>query len=182
MSRYVKDLIQKEFEKRIADENISDFIVVDTTGMDAVNDNSMRSSLRQKDIRLLVVKNSLFKRALSSCRMDVAASLFEGSCSVVYGAESIVDAATELAAWAKKTGSLEVKGAYLDGSVLDKEQAQELVKMPTRQQMIGRLVGCLQSPGSRISAILESPAREIAGCIESVEKRCREQQGKTADR
>jgi large subunit ribosomal protein L10 len=181
MSRHVKGLLQEEFERKIAGENIGDFLVVDTTGLDGVSDNLMRGGLKEKNIRLLVVRNLLFTKALSSRDMNGAVGLFKGPCAVVYGGESLVDVAKELLDWARKTGSLEVKGAYLEGSALGAAEAAGLAKMPSRAQMLGRIAACLRSPGGRIAAILGCPASIIAGCVRSIEEKYRQQQGDTAD-
>jgi len=168
MSKFVKESLQAELEKRIVDESIQEFLVLNTKGVGGVQNNVMRGALKEKGIRLLVARNALVRKAFRSQDMAPAADLFEGPCTIAYGGDSIVDVAKEMVDWAKKLKPVELKGAFLDGMVLDSQGAEGLSKMPTRVELQGRIVSCVLSPGGRVAGALVGPAGIIAGCVKAI--------------
>ncbi len=168
MSKFVKQLLQSELEKKIEGQGIREFLVVSTKGVGGIDNNIMRGELKKKGIRVTVLRNALAKKAFQQQKMAAAADLLVGPCAIVYGGDSIVDVAKETTEWVKKLPVIEIRGAFLDGTALDAKAAADLSKMPTRVELQGRVVSCVLSPGARVAGALLSPGGRIAACIKTV--------------
>jgi large subunit ribosomal protein L10 len=171
MSKYVKNLLQSEFDKVLADKGVREFVVLSLTGVNGVDNNLMRGGLRQKGVEVLVVKNALFRRALRTREMEGATTLFEGPCAVAFGGDSVVDVARELTEWAKKVKAVQFKGAYVDGTVLAGKDVDMLAKMPTRRELQGQVAACVLSPGAKVASAIAAPGSRVASCVKTVIER-----------
>jgi large subunit ribosomal protein L10 len=167
MSYFVKNLVQSHYEKKF--EGVSDFVVIDTTGISGIDNNILRGELKSKGIQLAVVKNSLMRLALQNMGMESACSIFEaGPCTVAYGGDSAVDVAKEIIDWGKKIKAIKPKGAYVDGTLMSGDGVKDLSKMPTRAALQGQVAQIVLSPGSNVAGALLGPGGVIAGCVQSL--------------
>jgi len=173
MSKYVKGLLQKDLEKKFTD--LDDFLVLETRGVNGNENNEMRGVLKEKGINLAVVKNVLMRRVLDSLGMSAAINLFlAGPCTVAYGGDSVVDVAKECVDWSKKIEAINLKGAFVDGSIMDSKGATGLAKLPSRAELQGTVVMLAKSPGANLSGAISSPGGLIAGCIKSLVEKLEE--------
>ncbi|MBP8304116.1 MAG: 50S ribosomal protein L10 [Phycisphaerae bacterium] len=179
MSKYVKQLLQSEFEKVLGEGHGRDFMVLDLTGVNGVDNNLVRNGLRQRGVEVLTVQNGLFRRALRSLQMEAAVGLFSGPCTVAYGGDSIVDVAKEVAGWTTKVKAMRVKGAYLEGTALDGAGAVQLANMPNRKELQCQVASTVLSPGARLAGAVASPGARIAACVKTVVEKA-EEAGKQA--
>ena len=155
-------------EQTISANEIKDFVVLSLMGVKGVENNTMREELKKKGVDLLVVKNSLFKKALRESGLENGAEMFTGTCTIAYGGDSIVDVAKEIIEWNKKIKILEIKGAFLEGTVLDAKGTAVLSTMPNRSQLQGEIVILALSPARRIASAIGSVAGKIAGSIKTI--------------
>jgi ribosomal protein L10 len=167
MSKVVKDLLAKDLSSRLGD--IDDCLVVNVIGMDANSTSNLRKRLRAKDIRLMVVKNSLARRATAGASLENAFTGVTGTSAVLWGASdfvSLVKEATELDKDTEEFEKFEARGGVMDGEQLTPERVKEISKWPSREEQLSMLAGQMLGPGSQLSAQLIGPGGKLASQVE----------------
>jgi large subunit ribosomal protein L10 len=165
MSKYLKNLMADHLKSRL--DGVSDLLVVDVMGMESQRTVALRKTLRQKKINLLVVKNSLARRATEGTALAPAFEGVDGSAAVVWGGEDIVSLAKEITKLTqdKAFEPFVAKGGVMDGSKLSAAQVQQVSKWPSRAEQLSILVGQILSPGATLSAQLLSPGAKLASQV-----------------
>jgi large subunit ribosomal protein L10 len=165
MSKYLKNLITDDLKKRL--DGVSDLLVVDVAGLEANKNVELRKQLRERNIQLLVVKNSLARRATEGTTLAPAFEGVEGSAAVVWGAEDVVSLAKEISRFAddKAFAPFAAKGGVMDGSKLSADDVKKVSKWPSRGEQLSLLVGQILSPGATLSAQLLGPGAKLGSQI-----------------
>jgi large subunit ribosomal protein L10 len=162
MSKYVKDLVTRDIKRRL--EGVEDAVLVSCVGMDANTTNELRGELEKQDIHMLVVKNSLAKRATEGLQLSVAFEGATGQIGVCWGSSDFVSLVKELVKLDKDKQKFEnfvTSGGVMDGERLDADGVREVSKWPNRQEQISMLVGQVLSPGAQLSGALLGPGKKL---------------------
>src|SRR3954467_3033882 len=161
MSKQLKDLIASEVRKRL--DGVNDALLVNVIGLNSSNTFNLRRELRGKNINLLVVKNSLARRATEGTPLARAFDESEGSLAVVWGAEDFVSLAKELVALHKKPEyeKFTAKGGVMEGEKLSPEKVTEISKWPNRAGQISIVLGQVLSPGSKLLSQITGPGGKL---------------------
>ena len=165
MSKFVKDLIGKEISKRI--EGVQDALLVNVVGLDANSSVVLRKQLREKNIHLLVVKNSMARRATEGTPLATAFEGMEGTNAIVWGSEDIVSLAKEITKYTDDGDyeALQATGGVMDGEQLSPERVKEVSKWPSRSEQLSMLAGQILAPGANLSAALLGPGASVASQV-----------------
>jgi large subunit ribosomal protein L10 len=165
MSKYVKDLITKDVAGRL--EGVDDALLVSVIGMDANKTVVLRRHLREKDIHLLVVKNSLARRATEGTPLAAAFDGVEGTLAMVWGSEDFVSLTKEIVKLdaGSEYPRFEARGGVMEGEHLTAEKVKEISKWPNRQEQLSLLMGQILAPGANLSSQLLGPGRALASQI-----------------
>lgn len=178
MSKPVKELVRKELARRF--EGLTSLAVVGFTGIDAITTHQIRGRLRDKNIKMTVVKNALARQAFDSIGLSVAKDLLDGPCAVAFGADqdqvSVIDVVRELVAIGKETPNLKVKAAILEGEAFGPDRVEALSKYPTRSEAVAKVLSCVLSPGAKLAGCLIGPGAKIASLLKAIEEK-REAEG-----
>jgi large subunit ribosomal protein L10 len=177
MSKKVKSLIEKEFKARLTDADAVG--VISPRGINATKNNQIRRRLREKGLRMLVVKNSLVKRAIDdSSRIKGFDSLLDGPSAIVYGNASIAQIARILLEEKKADDKLELRGVFFDGEIYAGDKGVETAsKLPTREEAIANILGAILGPGRKLAAALKGPGGTLGAVLKSIEEKAKEKEG-----
>jgi len=166
MSKVIKQMQIESLKQTF--NGVKTIVVLSATKLSAIAENQLRLSLRKKNIRLHVIKNSLARRVLSGLGMNVE-KIWEGPTTFAWGAGSLAELSRELDELRKKHEKfIKPKGAVSDGQEVTFEQA---LKMPTKAEAIGRVVMLALAPASRLLSQILGPASQVAGQIKSLREK-----------
>src|SRR3954469_11192144 len=153
MSKRIKNLITKELGDRF--NGIDSVAVINPRGIGATKNNQIRRKLREKGLRMTVVKNTLAKRAVGpESKLKGFDALLDGPSAVIYGQASIATIARLILEEKKADEKLELRGIFFDGDVYAGDKGVEQVsKLPTREEAVGQVVALLLAPGQKLGGI-----------------------------
>lgn len=169
MSKPVKKMIERELASRF--EGLSSLAICDMTGLDAITTNNIRGRLRDKEIQVTVVKNSMARAACRDVGLEEACDLFEGPCAIAYGSEGVVTVVRELLDIRKQAPALTVKAAILEGDVFGADRIEELSNYPTREEAIARVVRMVLTPGANVAGAAMGPGGKVAALLKAIEEK-----------
>ena len=150
------------------------FYVADISGLNAERTAMLRRECFSKEITLLVVKNTLLRKALEQTGNTEATQLFpilEGPTSVLFTENANVPAKL-IKEFGKKYGKPVLKGAYLqECAYIGAQHLEALINIKSREELIGDIVGMLLSPARNVISALTSSGAKLAGIAETLGER-----------
>jgi large subunit ribosomal protein L10 len=157
-------------------KGVRDMVVLSVKGVNAIVDNTVRHSLRKRNIRMKVVKNSLTRRVFGDMGFSIKddSPFWVGTTVIAWGAGSLgelskaIDAEFKGKQAAGLKDKLTVKGAISDGAPVAFELA---VKMPTRAEAIANIIGLALAPAARLLGQITGPASSLASQIKSISEK-----------
>ena len=128
----------------------------------------LRAKLREANAEMKVVKNTLTKRAAHAAGMEGLDDLLEGPTSLVLCAEDPVGPAKAIKAFAKDHPELVLRGGYLDGEVLDAEEALRLADLASREELLATLAGLMEGALSGTARLLQAATEKQARLLQAL--------------
>ena len=142
-----------------------DVLVLNTAKLDPVRDNTLRSGLRKKGIKILQVKNTLARVALAENGVTGLDSLLAGPTVLVWGGEDVVALSREIVKIAGESKDLiVVRGGAVDGQPLNAAGVTDLSKSMGRPELLSKIAGLILAPGARLAGALLGAGGVVAGC------------------
>jgi large subunit ribosomal protein L10 len=141
-------------------ENAGAVVVTHYMGLTVAQLTDLRGRLRKEGASLKIVKNTLARKALVGAGAG-ADALFKGPVAIAYGPDA-VSAAKVSTQYAKENDKFSVVGAMMGAVVLDPAGVDALSKLPSLDELRGKLLGLLNAPATRIAGVLQAPGAQLA--------------------
>ena len=143
-------------------------VIVDYRGLTVAQDTELRKQLREAGIVYKVCKNTMMKRAFEGTEFEGLAQYLEGPSAMAVSKDDATAPARIICKFAKDAKALEVKAGVAEGTVYDANGVNELSKVPTREVLLGRLLGSMQSPIANLARVLNQIAEKDGEAAEVV--------------
>ncbi len=147
--------------------------LADISGLDALSTSKLRRACFKADVKLTVVKNTLLAKAIEASDRDFGdlASVLKGNTSIMI-AERGNAPAKVIKEFRKKSEKPVLKGAYIDEAVyIGDEHLETLSNIKSREELIGDVIGLLQSPAKNVISALKSGGGKLAGIIKTLSEK-----------
>lgn len=136
-------------------------VVVNYKGINVADDTILRKKLREAGVDYFVVKNTLLGRAADNADLSGLKDVLEGTTAIALSTEDHVVAAKILNEFAEsKEGFFEVKSGFLDGEIITVDKIKYLAKLPSKEGLIAKLMGCLKAPITNLVYCLDAVAKK----------------------
>lgn len=137
-------------------------VVVDYRGLTVEQDTVLRKQLREAGVHYKVYKNTLIKRAAAGTAFEALAPALEGPTALATSTTDATAPARILAEFAKKADKLELKAGVVEGTYYDEKGIKVVAEIPSREVLLGRLFGSMQSPIANLARVLNQIAEKDA--------------------
>jgi large subunit ribosomal protein L10 len=133
-------------------------VLVDYRGLTVDEDTRLRRSFREAGIEYKVYKNTLIKRAIAGTAFEPVAEILEGPTAIAVSKEDATAPARVIYQNMKEMPKLEVKGGMVEDQYYDAAGMEQVSKIPSREILLGKLLGSIQSPIANLARVLNQIA------------------------
>ena len=172
MNKNEKQLMIDDLSKRLDDNNV--IYITDISDLDAVATSALRRQCFAKNIKLSVVKNTLLKKAMENVQGKDFTELYDvlpGPTAIMLSDTGSLPAKL-IKDFRKKNDKPVLKGAFVEESVyVGDEQLNSLVDIKSKDELLGEIVGLLQSPAKNVISALTSSKSTIAGLVKTLSEK-----------
>lgn len=167
MNRQEKQEFVDEMTGKLRDAQI--VVLADYNGLDVETFNKLRRALESggddANVELRVVKNTLCSRAVAGTAMEALNPFLVGPTAVIMGFKDPVNPAKALSGFAKESDKLKVKAGFFGGKLISFDEVKALATLPSREVLLGQLLGTLQAPLSQFVGVLAAVSQQFVGVL-----------------
>lgn len=163
--------VDKVEELTAAMSNAKAIYLADFTGLDVAKVTGLRNKLREAEVGYQVVKNRLAKRAAAEAGIAGLDEHLIGPTAIAYTNEDPIAPAKILQDFADEDDAFSIKTGFMDGRVLSPDEVKALSKLPSREELLGKVLGSVQSPMYGLAGVLNGLLRNLVGVVAAIEEK-----------
>lgn len=133
-------------------------VLTDYRGLTVDQDTKLRKALREANVEYKVIKNSIINFATKESDLEGLAEYLTGPTAIAISSTDAVEPSKVIAKFAKEFNNLEIKGGMVEGKIIDVDGVMDLAETPSKEELLGRLMGSLQSSLYGIAAAINAIA------------------------
>ena len=146
-------------------------VLVDYCGLTVAEDTELRSKMREAGVKYMVAKNTFIRIAAKEAGIEGLDAYLEHNTAVAFSAEDPVAPAKILNDFSKDHKALEIKAGILDGKVIGLYEVKAVAELPSREELLAKLVGSMQAPISGLVNVLQGTIRNFVYTLEAVRQK-----------
>ena len=161
-----KKVVVEDIKEKI--NNSKSVVLVKFTGLTVAEDTELRREFRKNNVEYKVLKNTLIRRAFNDMGVTDFDEDLNGPTSVAFGADETAAAKVIVEAAKKYQDKVSVKSAYVDGGKVDVKGVQALASMPSKEELIAKMLGSMQAPIANFVGVLSAMPRGLVVALNAI--------------
>jgi len=169
VNRDEKTAAVNELRERVTRATVT--LLATSQGLSVAKMQQLRRAVRRAGGEVKVAKNTLARRALKDTAAAKLESFLQGPTGLVFGYADPVAVTKALVRFAEENDKLSIKGGVLDQELLEPAAVSALAKLPSREVLLGTLLGVIQAPAAQLLRTIQEPGAQLARLLDQVRAR-----------
>ena len=161
-----KKVVVEDIKEKI--QSAKSVVFVKFNGLTVAEDTELRREFRKNNVEYKVLKNTLIRRAFNDMGITDFDEDLNGPTSVAFGPDETGASKVIMAAVKKFENKVSVKSAFVDGGRVDVNGVKELASMPSKEELVAKMLGSLQAPISNFVGVLSAMPRSLVIALNAV--------------
>ena len=149
-------------------EGVSAMWVVDYRGLTVKEAEALRRTVREAEAKMVVYKNTLVRLALENAGLPAMDEVLAGPSAFIFATGDPVASAKAIKDFATKSKKLVIKGGMMDGMAYNAEQVEAIAALPSREELIAKLLGTISNPMVKMVRVCNGPMEAFARAVSAI--------------
>ncbi len=164
-----KQAIVEEMQQKMSESQ--SVIFLDYRGLTVAEVTDLRNKMRAVGVEYVVVKNSYLERAAANLNIEGLDDILKGPTAVAFGVNDAVAPAKVLTEFAKASKKTQIKGGVLEGKVIDEAGVKYLSELPSKEELIAKMLGSLNAPITGLVMVMSGVMRNFVCALNAIKEK-----------